>query len=116
MDAFIMRRGGGGNPLNFTVVGGTAQPESPKENTIWVNTDQEITGWIVSSAEPTETFAGLVWIASGSSFSVGFNALKKDAIQLTIGYVKQYTNDGEWVDVPAAAYQGGEWFNLVGTY
>ena len=33
------------NALNFEVVGGTSAPSNPKENTIWVNTDTEITGW-----------------------------------------------------------------------
>lgn len=33
--------GGGGNPLNFKVVG-NPQPASPKENTIWLNTDVKI--------------------------------------------------------------------------
>ena len=43
--------GGGNNPLNFKVVG-NPQPESPKENTIWVNTDTEITGWQFASDDP----------------------------------------------------------------
>jgi len=42
---------GGGNPLNFKVVGGM-QPENPKENTIWVNTDVDIPEWIFASENP----------------------------------------------------------------
>ena len=41
-----------GGGLNFEVVGGTERPENPKENTIWINTDQEITGWTVSLDDP----------------------------------------------------------------
>jgi len=44
--AYLVRRGGG-NLLNFSVVGGTEQPAAPKENTIWVNT-AEITSWSIS--------------------------------------------------------------------
>jgi hypothetical protein len=46
--------GAGGSSLNFTVVGGTTEPANPKENTIWVNTDQEITGWCFSAKEPND--------------------------------------------------------------
>ena len=44
--------GGGGASLNFKVVGGTSTPSSPKENTIWVNTDAEISSWAFSAEEP----------------------------------------------------------------
>lgn len=38
--------------LNFEIVGGTAEPSNPKENTIWINTDTAITGWEFSANEP----------------------------------------------------------------
>ncbi len=38
--------------FNFEVVGGTTQPTSPKANTIWVNTDAEITSYIFSVTKP----------------------------------------------------------------
>ena len=38
--------------LNFEIVGGTAEPSNPEENTIWVNTDTNITGWEFSANEP----------------------------------------------------------------
>lgn len=37
--------------LTFEVVGGT-KPSNPKENTIWVDTDTEITGWHFGAEEP----------------------------------------------------------------
>ena len=43
---------GGGENLNFKVVGGTTEPSNPKENTIWVNTDTAITSWDFSATEP----------------------------------------------------------------
>ena len=42
---------GGGTALNFKVVG-NPQLESPSENTIWLNTDVEITGWEITPAAP----------------------------------------------------------------
>ena len=44
--------GGGGGGLNFKIVGGTTEPTSPKENTIWVNTGNKISNWIFSSSDP----------------------------------------------------------------
>jgi len=41
-----------GAELNFEVVGGTTKPANPIENTIWVNTENEITSWIFSATEP----------------------------------------------------------------
>lgn len=38
--------------LNFTVVGGTSQPSSPNENTIWVNTSTSISKWIIDNEKP----------------------------------------------------------------
>jgi hypothetical protein len=43
---------GGGNPLNFKVVGGTVEPTNPKKNMIWVNTNTSIHRWDFSSSEP----------------------------------------------------------------
>lgn len=45
---------GGVNPLNFRVLGGSAQPASPKENDIWVNTSTNISQWIMSPIDPLE--------------------------------------------------------------
>lgn len=41
-----------GAGLNFKLVGGTAQPADAKENTIWVNTDEEIHGWAFGPENP----------------------------------------------------------------
>lgn len=51
-DGFVIRRGGGGAALNFNVVGGTSAPSSPKQNTIWVNTNTAIPSWSFGADEP----------------------------------------------------------------
>ena len=56
-DGFIVRRGGG-TSLNFKVVG-NPQPSSPKENTIWVDTDTPIPSWEFSATQPTVEIADL---------------------------------------------------------
>ena len=50
-EAFIVRRGGG-TSLNFRIIGGTAQPASPRGNDIWVNTDTKIPSWYFDANEP----------------------------------------------------------------
>lgn len=97
-----------GVELNFEVIGGTSQPSSPKENTIWVNTSTPITNWMFSSTEPDSAEAGMVWIAVGTESDIEFNALKKNAIQVYPEKAQQYVN-GAWVKVSAMTYQGGKW-------
>ena len=43
--------GGGIAGLNFEVVGSTAPPINPKENTIWIETSEKITSWVISPEE-----------------------------------------------------------------
>lgn len=98
----------GSGALNFKVVGGVTQPSGPAENTIWVSTDVKITSWIFAFEEPAEPAEGMVWFSLGTSCPVGFNALKKNAIQVYPLSAKQYVS-GAWVDVTALSYQGGAW-------
>lgn len=100
--------GGGSNSLNFKIVGGTSAPASPKENTIWVNTDTEITGWIFSATEPEALAEGMVWISTGVSSSAEFNALKSNTIEVYPISTKQYVS-GAWVDKAAKIYKSGLW-------
>lgn len=111
MTAFITRRGGTGTGLNLEIVGGTAQPENPKENTIWVNTDTEISGWCFSAEAPTSPAAGLVWIETGTADQAKINVLKENAIELELTEAKQYIG-GAWVNKKASLYSGGQWTSL----
>lgn len=99
--------GGSGGGLNFKVVG-NPQPTNPKENTIWLNTDVDITSWIFNANEPTEFEEGMVWFPTGASSPVEFNALKKNGIQVYPLAAKQYVS-GALVDVTAQSYQNGAW-------
>lgn len=99
---------GGGGGLNFRVLGGTSAPPSPKENDIWVNTDVKISSYVISATQPTTHDSGLVWIPTGTSSTVHFNALKKNAIEVYPQSVKQYIGS-EWVQIDAHIYHGGEW-------
>lgn len=97
----------GGKPLNFKLVG-NPQPEAPRENTLWLDTDVPVTGWFFSAAEPEAPGEGTVWIVTGGNRVVEFNALKKHGIMVYPAAAKQYTG-GAWVDKTAKLYQNGEW-------
>lgn len=105
--AFLHGNGGsgGGAGLNFKVVG-NPQPASASENTIWIDTDTEITSWIFSATEPDTPSEGMVWIATGTAAPVAFNALKKNGIMVYPMSAKQYI-DGVWVTKTAKSYRNG---------
>lgn len=77
MGQAFLHGNGGASPLNFKVVGGTSAPSNPKENTIWVNTDQKITSWHFGANEPNVydvklSFEGNSgWIDAPHQLSVG---------------------------------------------
>lgn len=106
-----------GAGLNFKIVGGTTQPTSPKENTIWINTDTAIGEYQFSSAEPTKRADGTalqngdVWIKNIVSSQNGFNALKKNGIEVKPISAEQYVG-GAWVDKKMQLYQNGTWKSL----
>ena len=103
---------GGLGGLNFSLVGGQTQPADPKENTIWVNTSDKITGWALSFAAPAEPTEGMVWISIEVSGYNVFNVLKKNSIAVSPTDAKQYVN-GAWVGREAQIYLNGEWRDFI---
>lgn len=98
---------GGGAALNFKVVPGLTQPGTAAEKTIWVKTEK-IGAWYFSATQPEGMKEWDVWISTGTSSQVEFNALKKNGIQVYPISAKQYVN-GVWVDKTVKTYQGGKW-------
>lgn len=109
MDVMITRRGGGVG-LNFKIVGGTTQPSSPKENTIWVSTDMEITEWSLSTDKPSAPVEGMVWIRTDPDGLFSFNALQENELNVRIVYAMQYT--GSWDVKQSSVYQNEKWTAL----
>jgi hypothetical protein len=99
---------GGGTSLNFTIVGGTSQPSSPTENTIWVNTSVTVTGAVIRPDEPTSPSEGMVWIKTADTGDCDLNVLSNGAITVRIGSVCIY-HSGTWVGVDAQIYQSSSW-------
>ena len=106
--------GSGGASLNFKIIGYATEEAllaaTPSEGTIGVITENEITAWLISPVQPASLLDGAVWISTGTSSAVAFNALKsaKQAIHIYPISAKQYISDA-WVDLTAKSYQGGEW-------
>lgn len=100
--------GGGRGSLNFKVVGGTSAPAAPAENTIWVNTAADITGWVFSVSAPETPAEGMVWFATGTRSPVAVNVLKKNGIWIYPASCQQYIS-GSWVSKTAKTYKGGAW-------
>lgn len=96
-----------GAGLNFDIVG-NPQPTNPAYNTIWVDTDVEITGWDFSAAEPANPAEGMVWFSTGTESTVAFNALKENSVMVYPISAKQYSG-GAWVSMTAKSYRNGAW-------
>lgn len=104
-----MTGGGGGASLNYKVVGGTEQPASAAENTIWVDTDTAIASHAFSATEPANPVEGMVWFNLALSCSAPINVLKKgNEMYLYPTACQQYIS-GQWVGKSAMTYQNGEW-------
>lgn len=102
--------GSGGAPLNFKVVP-NPQPDTAKENTIWVDTDR-INNYYFSATQPENMVNYDVWFHVGTSSPVEFNALKKNGIQVYPISAKQYIG-GALVDKTAESYHGGAWVDWI---
>lgn len=110
----IIRRGGASLTSsssagpNFKVVGGTAQPENPEENTIWINTGTEITGWEFSATQPSVATEGFVWVKTYNTGYTPFNMLTDNAVYIYPSRVSQMIN-GTWKDIEMSFYANGTW-------
>lgn len=108
----ILNMSGGGAALNLKVVGGTAQPLNPRENTIWVNTDTAITEWAFANENPySEPIEGAVWIKTSYASTAPINILKKNNVTVLPSYAYQYIN-GELISKEFFVYQNGHWVDL----
>lgn len=105
--------GGGGE---LVIVGGTTSPAKANHNTIWLNTPNEITSHVLSATEPTNPVNGMAWVTIGDSGGIKMvSPVGGDWITVYPISAKQYVS-GEWVNVPAYIYQGGEWVQFSFEY
>ena len=106
----IFNMAGGGSAFDIKVVR-NPKPESPKVNTIWADTNTDITDYAFSAAVPENPVPGMVWFLTGTSSPAAFNVLEKGCIMVYPISAKQYI-DGAWVSVKAQSYQNDwvDWF------
>lgn len=104
----IINESGGGAGLKLKVVGGTAAPANPRENTVWVDTDTEIEGWAFSSTQPESPNEGMVWFQTTTGSSAAMNIDKKNTVMLYPCGCSQYIG-GAWVSRDAQSFIGGKW-------
>lgn len=108
----ILNMNGGGATLNFRIVGGTTTPANPQENTIWINTANTITSWVLSFDEPSNPVEGMVWVTIGVSGRNTFNALKNNMLAVAPTSAKQYVN-GAWKSREGRIYIDQKWQDFV---
>lgn len=114
MPIFNMIYGGGGgdDSLGFSVVAQADQPSSPTENMIWVETAVPMPRWVFAAVEPQNPETGDVWISTGVSSAVEFNAAD-DSVNALMVYpisAKQFSG-GAWEAVSAKSYIDGAWMD-----
>ena len=100
--------GGGGGGLQLKIVTGTARPSSASENTIWVNTTDDITSWVIRPSAPPVPTEGMLWLGSGWWTENEFNLSSKNGIYVQLTSAIQYVS-GAWVEKEAAIYQNNTW-------
>ena len=105
--------GGGGGGNGFYVVGGTTRPKSAGQNTVWVNTDREITSYVLSASEPKSPTSNMLWLAIKGTGVKSTAPVGSDLIVLYLDSAKQYVS-GKWVEKDGYIYQDGVWNELCG--
>lgn len=98
----------GGNPLNFRVTGGLALPDTPRENTVWVNTGIPIPLWSFRSDVPENPVEGMVHFTTAARAAVGFDALKKNEVYVYPTGCTQYVG-GAWQYREFKIFRNGAW-------
>ena len=113
-NAFLYGNGGTA-ALNFRIIGGTTEPQNPRENDIWVNTDVPIHEWAFKSSipEPTgnEGDVVIVYAPAKNTISPSMNLLKTNTILAKPSSAYQF--DGStWILKQTSVYDGSEWLPL----
>lgn len=100
-----------GGGIKLFVVGGTTQPSSVAENTIWLNTSTSIPKWSVTNTAPGSPAAGEVYITTRSLTSNVINISSPNPVNVYLGSAWQYVS-GAWKQTAAQVYYSGSWHSL----
>lgn len=103
----------GGAGLNVQVIAASAQPQSPKENTVWVNTSVPMTRWRYNLYEPGSPVQGDVWLYENKTLCAHpINALRRNEWTMYPSGCKQYIG-GAWTEKECRVYVGQAWMKLT---
>ena len=101
--------------INYSVVGSLTEPENPTQNMIWVETDVEITGHILSKNEPKNPIEGFVWFILNDTSNAALHTLLVNGREFDEIYLlsaKQFISN-VWVEKTAKIHQNGEWVDWI---
>lgn len=110
-DAYVKKTDAMVVTKNYSVVGGMDEPTIPTKNMIWVQTENAIGKVHFSGVEPNNINDNDIWIYTGNSSSVAFDAIKIGDDTMNTVYplsAKQYVF-GAWESVTPMIYQNGRW-------
>lgn len=94
----ICNMGGGGSSLNFKVLGNCSKPSNPSENTIWIDTDEDVTGWAFSDEC---SFKGQI---TKNTISLYSRTFLRDSVEYT--FFKQKTGVAAYATIPTFTVAG----------
>lgn len=108
----IGKTNAGGASLLFHVVIGGTQPETPAENTIWINTQTAGNDWAVGYSVPSTGTNGKVFIQCiGYLAANNLELLHIHSLKICPTYFWQYSS-GAWSRVAGAYYVNGNWVSV----
>lgn len=119
--ATIMHLGGGGG-VDLNILSGTTQPENPKNNTIWVNTETDIGKAYFSPTAPESPNTGDLWVNTTNRYQTDSSAVASqthlltvaESPSLTINVLQFKQWDGEsWVWKDGGIYANNEWTDMA---
>lgn len=112
---------GGGGGIDLHVVGSATRPETPRNNTIWVETSSPITGWELGYKRPEAPAEGNVFIFANGATSVADMEISgltgraaKQIVKVTPSYAYQYIS-GAWENKAVKLYVNNGWLDTLTT-
>lgn len=107
-----MTNAGAGGGLDFRVVGGTTQPASPRENTLWVNTANDITGYAIGAEVPASPSEGFVWIMTRDGTKSRFSVSSRKEVMVYPAGAYQFISN-VWTVKALWLYQNSAWEQVI---
>lgn len=118
----IIRRGcnsvsNSAGDINLKIIGGATQPTDATENTIWINTDINVTKWTVAPYTPQymdyTPEHGDVWVCTVPTGQIKMD-IQQDNDLIFFPFTAYLYNTNTWERVTGKIYQNNAWADLTG--